>query len=396
MQKAYDLRSGVSEREKLSIAALYDTMVTGDFEAAGRSYTMLAQIYPHDARVFSNLGTIDSYLGEYPESLAAHQEAMKLNPGAGSNYANLLVDYTHTNQLPQAKAVAQAARAHNLDSPAIHANLYLVRFLDHDVAGMARESSQAISSPGLEDLVLYNQSDTAAFDGHFALARQLTGRASEIAARSDKKETMAGYKAEAAVREALAGNFALVRQQASDALALSKGRDVTAMSALALALAGDVSRAARLSDALGQRFPQDTVVRYNLLPTIRAGVALRTGQAPKAIEFLTVAVPFETAQTAQNVNFVLYPVYLRGEAYLAGRHGTAAVTEFQKILDHPGLVQNELIGALAHLGMGRAYGLSHETKRAQAEYEALFSLWKEADSDLPILRQARMEYAKLH
>jgi DNA-binding winged helix-turn-helix (wHTH) protein/tetratricopeptide (TPR) repeat protein len=396
LRKAYALRAGVSEREKFSIAALYDTMVTGDFEAAGRSYTMLAETYPHDARVFSNLGTIDSYLGQYPESLAAHQAAMKLNPEARSNYANLLVAYTHTNQLQQAKAVAQAARAHNLDSGAIHANLYLVRFLDHDVAGMAQESSQAISGPGLEDLVLYNQSDTAAFDGHFVLARQLSGRASEIAARSDKKETMAGYKAEAAVREALAGNFALARQQATGALALSNGRDVTAMSALALALAGDVSRAARLGDGLGQRFPQDTVVRYNLLPAIRAGVALRTGQASKAIELLAVPVPFETAQTAQDVNFVLYPVYLRGDAYLAGKQGAAAGTEFQKILDHPGLVQNELIGALAHLEMGRAYGLSHETKKALAEYEAFLALWKDADSGLPILRQARTEYAKLH
>ena len=396
LRQAYALRAGVSEREKFWIAALYDTMVTGDFEAAGRSYTMLTQIYPHDARVFSNLGTIDSYLGEYPESLAAHQAAMKLNPEARSNYANLLVAYTHTNQLQQAKAVALAARAHNLDSAANHANLYLVRFLDHDDAGMAQEAAQAISDPDLEDLVLYNQSDTAAFDGHFALARQLTGHAADIAARSDKKETMAGYKAEAAVREALAGNFAFARQQASDALALSKGRDVAAMSALALALAGDVGRAARLGDDLGHRFPQDTVARYNLLPAIRAGVALHTRQAAKAVELLTVAVPFETAQTAQAVNFVLYPVYFRGEAYLAGKHGTAAGTEFQKILDHPGLVQNELIGALAYLGLGRAYGLSHETKKAQAEYEAFFSLWKDADTNLPILRQARMEYAKLH
>jgi eukaryotic-like serine/threonine-protein kinase len=394
IQKAYDLREGVSQREKLGIAALYDAVVTRDFEAARKSYAISTEIYPNDARAMTNLGTVYTYLGEYGASLAAHQKAMKLNPGAGNNYPNLVIAYTHTNQLAEAKAVAQAAKAHNLDSVAIHGDLYLVDFLQHDAAGMAQEAALA-AQPGWEDVILYYQSDTAGYGGQFALARQLTRRAADAAARSDKKETMAAFEAEAAMREALIGNSTLAKQQAGGALALSTGRDVTAMSALAFALGGDSARATRLADDLEKRFPQDTIVRFNLLPAIRAGIALDGGKADKALEVLATGARYEMAQTAEDLNFVLYPVYLRGEAYLAGKQGTAAATEFQKIIDHPGLVQNELIGALAYLGIGRAYSLTHETSKAKAAFEQFFLVWKDADSDIPILKQARMEYGRM-
>jgi tetratricopeptide (TPR) repeat protein len=226
------LREGVSQREKLAIAALYDTVVTRDFEAARKSYLIWTQTYPNDARAMTNLGTVYTYLGEYAESLAAHQKALKLNPGAGSNYPNLVIAYTHTNQLGDARAVGQEATAHNLDSVAIHGDLYLVDFLQHDAAGMAREAALA-AQPGWEDVILYYQSDTAAYGGQFALARQLTRRAADAAARSDKKEAMAAYEAEAAMRDALIGNSTLAKQQAAGAPTLSTGRDVTAMSALA-------------------------------------------------------------------------------------------------------------------------------------------------------------------
>jgi len=167
------------------------------------------------------------------------------------------------------------------------------------------------------------------------------------------------------------------------------------MSAISLGLAGDLAEANRLGDDLGQRFPEDTVVRYNSLPAIRAATALRGGDAQRVIEALAGAVPYETGQTSQDVSFALYPIYLRGEAYLAAKQGPAAGEEFQKILNHPGLVQNELIGALAHLELGRAYAMAHETKHAKAAYEDFFAIWKAADSDLLIVRQARIEYARL-
>jgi len=395
IEKANQLRERVSEHEKLGIALVYDAVVTRNFEAARTSVLLTTQIYPRDARAFTNLATIDAYLGHYDESLAASQQALKLNPSAVQNYSNLVIDYMYLNRLQEAKAVASEAKSRNLDSPFLHTNLYLVAFVAHDTAGMEREAAEAMGKPGSEDLVLFFASDTAASAGQFVLARQLTRRAADSALRTGNKETTAEYLAEAAVREALVGNLPLAKQQAKAALALSSGRDAVAMAAISLGLVGDLPGATRLGDDLGKRFPEDTVAHYNSLPAIRAAVALRGGKAKQAIEALTVSQPYETGQTSQDVSFVLYPIYFRGEAYLAAGQGPAAAAEFQNILSHPGLVQNELIGALAHLELGRAYVLSHETSKAKAAYEDFFALWKSADPDLPILRQARAEYAKL-
>jgi eukaryotic-like serine/threonine-protein kinase len=395
IEKANQLRERVSEREKLGIALVYDAVVTRNFEAARTTARLTTQIYPRDARAFTNLATIDAYLGHYDESLAASQQALQLNPASAQNYSNLVIDYMYLNRLQEARATASDAKSRNLVSPSIHSTLYLVAFLAHDTAAMEREATESMGKPGSEDLVLCYESDTAAYGGQFVLARQLTRRAADSALRTGNKEIAAEYQAEAAVREALVGNLTLAKQQAKGALALSSGRDAVAMAAISLALAGDFTGATRLSDDLGKRFPVDTVAHDNSLPAIQAAAALRGGDPHRAIEALVVSLPYETGQTSQDVSFVLYPIYLRGEAYLATRQGTAAAAEFQKILNHPGLVQNELIGALAHLQLGRAYVLSHETSKAKAAYEDFLTLWKAADPDLPILRQARTEYAKL-
>ncbi len=394
VQKAYQLRASLSEREKLGIELIYDAVVTGDFEAALKSDLACTHIYPRDSRVLTNLADFYTYFGEYEKSLAAAQEALKFNSGTAQNYSDLVIHYLHVNRLDEAKAVALEAKNHNVDSPAIHASLYLVAFLQHDAAGMEREAAEVMGKPGSEDLVLYYESDTAAYGGHFVQARHLSRRAAESALRAGQKETMAGYEAEAAVREALVGNLALAKRQAKDALAFSSGRDVVAMSAVALALTGDSPDSNRLADDLSKRFPVDTVVRYNSLPAIRAATALRNGDSGKAIAALAASA-YELGQTAQEVTFVLYPVYLRGETYIAAKQGTAAAGEFQKLLDHPGLLQNEPIGALAHLGLGRAYVLSGDAGKARAAYQDFFALRKDADSDIPILNQARAEYAKL-
>jgi eukaryotic-like serine/threonine-protein kinase len=395
IQKAYQLRERVSEREKLGIELVYDAVVTRNFEASRASDLVFTRTYPRDWRAFSNLATIDAYLGHYDEALAASQQALTLNPAAAQNYSNLMIDYMYVNRLPQAAAIAGEAKARNLDSPFLHSNRYLVDFVAHDTAGMEREAAEAMSKPGSEDLVLSYESDTAAYGGQFAVARQLTRRAADSALRAGKKETTAAYQAEAAVREALAGNLDLARQQAKGALKLSNGRDVVAMAAISLGLARDFAEATRLSDDLANRFPEDTVVRYNLAPAIGAAAALGRGEAQRAIDELAASLPYETGQTSQDVTFALYPIYLRGEAYLANKEGPAAAGEFQKILDHPGLVENELIGALAHLELGRANVMAQETSKAKPAYADFFALWKAADPDLPILIRARSELAKL-
>lgn len=395
VQKAYQLRANLSEREKLGIELIYDALATGDIEAALKADLACTHIYPRDSRVLANLADFYAYLGEYEKALAAAQEALKSSSGTAQNYSDLVIHYLHVNRLDEAKAVALEAKNHNVDSPAIHSSLYLVEFLQHDAAGMEREAAEVTGKPGSEDLVLYYKSDTAAYDGHFVQARYLSQRAADSALRAGQNETAAGYEAEAAVREAVVGNLALAKRQAKDALALSSGRDVVAMSAIALGLAGDSSGSNRLADDLSKRFPQDTVVRYNWLPAIRAATALRNGDSGKAMAALAVSAPYELGQTAQEVTFVLYPVYLRGGAYLAAKQGTAAAAEFQKLLDHPGLVQNEPLGALAYLGLGRSYVLAGDASKAHAAYQEFFALWKDADPDIPILEQAKAEYVKL-
>lgn len=305
--------------------------------------------------------------------------------------------YLSVNRLDEAKATAQEAQARNLDSPNVHLGLYTIDFLQHDSAGMEHEAATFMGKPGYEDAMLYNQSETAAYGGQFAMARELTRRASDSAQRADEKETAAGYEAEAALREALVGNVSLARQQAQAALALSNGRDVQAIAATALGLAGDSNEASRLGDDLGRRFPQDTIVQSIYLPMIHAASAL--GGSPRefgqAIASLATAAPYELGNPTQTLNFACYPVYLRGLAYLAGKQGSAAAAEFQKILDRPGVVVNEPSGSLARLGLGRAYELSGDKGKARSAYQDFFALWKDSDPDVPILKEAKAEYAKL-
>jgi DNA-binding winged helix-turn-helix (wHTH) protein/tetratricopeptide (TPR) repeat protein len=396
-RKAYELRGHVSEREKLSIEMYYAAFVTRNFEEARKSAQAAIQIYPRAWPTMANLGVFDTYLGEYDESLTMSKKVMELAQGSIQVYTNLMIDYLHENRLDEAEAVAREASNHHLDAAFLHETLYQVKFLRRDTAGMQHEAETALAfaRDGLDDLMFYYESDTVAYGGEFAKARELTARAVDYTVRGGQKETAAEYEAESAMREALAGNSSAAKQQANRALALSKGRDAMAIAGIALALAGDTAGATRIAVDLEKRFPEDTVMHYNSLPVMRASIALRSGDSTKAIAALTVSTPHELGQAAQQATFVLYPVYLRGLAYLAAKQGIAAAAEFHKVVDHWGLVQNEPIGALAHLGLGRAYVLSGDTSKAQAAYREFFALWKDADSDIPILNQARAEYAKL-
>jgi len=404
-RKAYELRERVSEREKFYIVSHYEHYATGNLEAARKAYELWAKTYPRDGSPPSNLASIDSTLGDYDKALAASQAALKLDPESGLSYTNLVLDYVIVNRLDEARATAQEAQAHDLDSPLIHLDLYFADFLQHDAAGLEREAAMVMGKPGFEDAMLGTESDTAAYAGQFSKARELTRRASESAQRADEKETAASYEADAALREALVGNKSLAKQQAQAALALSPGKDVEAISAIALGLAGDAPQATRLAADLAKRFPEDTIVQFNYLPTIHAAWALQGDGVGKAIEALAPAAPYELGSIAQGFTFALYPVYLRGEAYVAAQQGSAAETEFQKILDHPGVVGNEPIGALAHLGLARADAIEAQSAqgadaelaraKARAAYQDFFALWKDADPDIPVLIAAKSEYAKL-
>ena len=239
-------------------------------------------------------------------------------------------------------------------------------------------------------MLLAYESDTTAYFGRLAKARELSRQAVASAERAEEKEKAARYEAEAALREALFGIPSETRQRAAAALALSTGRDARYVAALALALAGDAARAQALANDLAERFPEGTVVQFNYLPVLHAQLALSRNDASKAIELLQTAAPFELGNVA-----CLYPVYVRGLAYLLLRQSSEAAAEFQKILDHRGIVFNEPIGALAHLGLARAYAIQGDTAKARAAYQDFLALWKDADPDIPVLEEAKAEYAKL-
>ena len=287
------------------------------------------------------------------------------------------------------------AEERKLESEFLLQNRYQLAFLKGDAAQMAQLVSAAMGKPGTEDLLLATQADTEGWYGKLKNAHELTGRAMDSAQHNDAKETAAAYQAAAALREVEAGNREQARAEANAALKLAPNRDVRAMAALALARAGDTAGAEKLAAELDKTFPLDTLVQRYWLPTIRAGVALERKDPNRAIELLKVASTIELSSITADLTVFLCPVYLRGEAYLMLHDGNRAAAEFQKFIDHRGLVVNFPWGALARLGLARAYAMQGDTAKARAAYQDFLTLWKDADPDIPILKEAKAEYAKL-
>jgi eukaryotic-like serine/threonine-protein kinase len=395
-RKAYELRERVSEREKLYIEAHYHADVTGDLEEARKTYELWAQNYPRDTTPLANLGSIFDNLGQDDEALAEGREALRLDPEDVESYADVASFFLYLNRLNEARATVEEARAKKLDSPFLHFFLYDIAFLQNDTTGMAQQEAWSAGKSGEEDVLLAYEGDTVGYSGRLRTARELSSRAVASAERAEEKETAAAYEAAAALREGLFGNAAQARQQAAAALRLSGGRDVEARAALAMAFGGDAAQGQALANDLAKRFSKSTVVLFNYLPTIHAQLSLCRNNSSTAIEDLQAAAPYELGSPAYGaLSFNLYPVYARAEAYLVAHRGSEAAAEFQKILDHRGIVVNEPIGALAHLQIGRAYVVEGDTTKARAAYQDFLALWKDADPDIPILKQAKAEYAKL-
>jgi eukaryotic-like serine/threonine-protein kinase len=389
-RRAYELRGRTSEREKFDIASTYEALFNGNIEATRETGELWAQTYPRDETAQSVVFFAYMELGENEKALTAAQAALKRDLANSFPYYSLVVAYRLLNRLDEAQAAAAEARAHHLDGPALQVALYRVDFLQHNTAGMQHIAADLMGKPHYEDEILHFESRTAAYGGELGKARELVRRAVDSAQRADEREQAAGYQAYAALNEALIGNMALAKQEAQAALALARGRDVEAQSAITLALTGEFAQAMRLAGDLGKRFPMDTLVQSLYLPMIHAVVALRSGDSGKAVEALAAAAPYELGVETQ-----LHPAYLRGEAYLASKQGASAGAEFQKILDHPGVVCEDPTGALAHLGLARANTLAGDSTKATMAYQDFFALWKNADPDIPILKQAKAEYAKL-
>jgi DNA-binding winged helix-turn-helix (wHTH) protein/Flp pilus assembly protein TadD len=390
ISKAYELREKVSERERFYIEANYYYEGTGELGKAIAAYELWRQSYPRDYALYVHLAAIYMRQGNLEKALEASRESVRLEPNSGINYSVLCLAYIYLDRLDEAVAVVKQAEERKLESEALLGARYGLAFLEGDTAQMARTVSAAMGKPGTEDALLDAQADTEAWHGRWKDARQLRRRAMSSAEQNDARETAAWYEARTALSEVESGMREEARSDAYAAIKLASNRDVLARVALALALSGDTAGAEKLAAELDRTFPLDTLVQRYWLPAIGAALALEHKDPKRAVELLRVAGPIELGDYGD-----LLPVYLRGEAYLVLRDGNAAAVEFQKFIDHRGRVGNSPWGALARLQLARACALSGDKTKARIAYQDFLTLWKDADPDIPVLKQAKVEYAKL-
>lgn len=394
LTKAYSLRDRVSARERYRITAMYHSDVTGDLEKVKETCELWKETYPRDMAARGMLGTVYATLGQFEKSNEQFQEAMRLSPESAISYGNSAMTDIALDRLQAAEAALSMAQAKGLDGLIIHENLYSIAFLRGDFGEMNRQVAWAEGKPGSEDQLLALDSDTEAYFGRLGNARKLTRRAVESAVRGDARETAAMWEIDGALREMEVGNLSLARQGVRLALSLAPSRDVKVLAALVQVRTGDTAGAKALIRELEDNNDANTILKSYWLPTLKASLEVRSGNPQVAISLLQVAAPYELGQASYLFN--MYPAYLRGEAYMMAHNGAAAAVEFEKLLSHPGIEQNEILGALSRLQLARAKILMNDIDGAQKQYADFLFLWKDADPGIPILKATRMEYAKLH
>lgn len=399
IRRAYELRARTSESERYLISANFDLEVTGNMENAQQTCELWIQAYPRAEEPHLLLSaSILPVFAQYEKAVEEASEAIRVNPHFPVSYIPLMWNYIALNRLDEAKAAYGQALKRRLDNAYYPLPLCEIAFLQNDQAGLVRQAASSTGRSGIEDELLGLEAESTAYSGRLRDARELSHRAVDSADRAGEEETAATYYAMSGLREALFGNADDARRRARLAIGRSTSVDVQYGAALALAYAGDERQAQALTDDLEKQFAENTIWRFSYLPTLRAELAISRGNPPEALESLKAAAPYELGQmTAFAYPWTaLYPIYVRGEAYLASHQGSEAAAEFQKILDHRGIVAIEPIGALAHLQIGRAYVMQGETGKAKTAYQDFLTLWKDADPDIPILIAAKSEYAKLH
>jgi eukaryotic-like serine/threonine-protein kinase len=397
--KAYALRDRVSDKERFFIAAYYDGRVTGNQEKAQQTCEAWARTYPREVGPHSFLsGFIYPASGNYEKAVEEAGKAIQLDPDGAIGYAILGANDVALDRLGDAENALRIASDRKLENPLYLVLRYDIAFLHADKEKMNRAVALAQGKSGAEDWISDHEAFVLAYSGHLREARRMSQHAANLAQQSSHQERAALFVTGATLWEAMFGNASEARKSATAALELAKDREVEYGAAFALALSGDSSRSQLLANDLEKQFPEDTSVRFSYLPSLRGLLALDRGEPAKAIELLQVARPNELGEPRSSIQGffgALYPIYVRGEAYLAARQGGKAAVEFQKILDHRGIVVSDPVGALAHLQLGRAYALSGETMKAKAAYQDFLNLWKDADPGIPVLKEAKQEYAKL-
>jgi len=402
ISKAYQLRDRATDQEKFFISLNYDLQVTGNLEKAQQTCDLWVRAYPRAWFPHALLsGGVYPPLGKYEKSLEEAKITLGADPDFSIGYSLLAISYVALARTGEAEKTLRQASERKLDIPDFHVQRYVLAFLKDDKMGMEREAAQPLEMPEVDEWMSNAKGFVSAYSGHLEEARKMSGRAEDLARKADRRETEGLYETDAAVREALFGNVSKARQSAGDALRLSRSRDVEYEAAFALALSGDSSRSQTLTDDLSTRFPEDTVVRFTYLPTLRALLVFNRRQPANAVELLQTAIPYEGGTSIAGGSELLlgagnfYSAYVRGVAYLAARRGREAAAEFQKILDHRGTVLSDPVGALARMQLARAYALAGDKDNARTAYKDFLTLWKDADPNIPVLKQVQREYAGL-
>jgi len=397
-KRAYALRDRVTERERFYVDSSYYNMATGELEKELEVYEQWRLAYPRDPSPLHKLAYCEGFLGRYERAAAEYGEALKLEPNDVVNYIDLASTYIVLNRLDDARNVLDELQARKLEHEYTAEVSYLLAFMRDDTAEMDRLVAAADKNPESQDILLSSQSDTEALHGRLQKARELLLRAVESAKQNGQKERASEWQVHAALWEAELGDLATAQRLATTALPATERKDVpaeAAVAALALARAGDVTRAESLLQNLTRQFPSDVWMNRYWFPSIRAAIELDRNNPAQAIEILQAAKLYELGGDPITLD-TLYPIYLRGQAYLMQRNSRAAVSEFEKILEHRGRVANGVFGSLAYLQLGRAYMSSSNTPKARSAYQQFLALWKDADSDALLLRQAKTEYSTLH
>ncbi len=390
--KAFELRDRVSDRERFYIEASYYSFVTGELPKANESYREWIAAYPDDYIPYANLPINQVSLAEYEKAAESARQALRLSPESGAAFSNLMNAYLSLGRFDEAKATYEQAIAKIPDGEFMHEARYYLAFLQNDDAVMQQQTDWAGGKPVAEAPMLWAQSETAAYRGQLATARILAQRAEQYAKAGNDTERLALLKALQAEREAEFGNNDLARQLAKESLALNSGRDESIHAGMALSRAGDIASAEKVVDQLNQQFPLDTIIQGYWLPAMKASIALQRNNPQQAITALEPSLPYELGNEGYGP---MYPIYLRGLAYLKAKQGEPAATEFGKILSHRGVAKNSPLAALAQLQLGRAQAISGDKPAARRSYQDFLALWKQADTDLPLFKEAQAEYQKL-
>jgi len=398
IQQAYEAADRQTVRERLNVTTLYYDLGVGDIEKAIDGYKEYIRTYPRDDIAMGNLSSEYFVIGDYEQAAKYAQDALKIAPDAAAWYENLSTALLALSRVDEAQSVLNEAFSRKLDDPALHANLYSLAFMKGDTKLMAEQLAWAAGKSNGEDSLLSAQSDTEAYFGHLKRAREFTERAVQAAQKADLPESAATWKVEAGLREAAFGNYDQARKYVGEALkAAPDSKDVRAIAAVIYARVGDDAKARQITDDLRALYVSNVVMQKAWLPVVQAQTALHKKQNAQAITLLESVIPYEKGQLTGNLSdSCMIPAYLRGEAYLHTPSGSEALREYQKIDDSPGIIGNCWSGPLAKLGIARSQAAMGSTSAAKSSYQKFLTLWKDADADIPILKEAKSEAAELH